>query len=147
MRHVAAIVPLQYTPPILFQIFNLFQMSENSFIWKASKVPFPLQNHDKLHYMLHEFISFTFVDLEFQTSLYSGPSPVVSKIFTFLKKKHIFFMLTNYIPINMDLRHVRLCSCVRALPPVQEVMSLNPGRDTCLVWNSGKFCTPSFLGG
>ena len=31
--------------------------------------------------------------------------------------------------------------------PVREVVSSNPGRDTCLVWNSGKFCNPSFLGG
>ena len=31
--------------------------------------------------------------------------------------------------------------------PVQEVVGSNPGRDTCLVWNSGKFCNPSYLGG
>ena len=33
------------------------------------------------------------------------------------------------------------------MSPVQEVVGSNPGRDTCLVWNSGKFCNPSFLGG
>ena len=31
--------------------------------------------------------------------------------------------------------------------PLQEVVGSNPGQDTCLVWNSGKFCNPSFLGG
>ena len=31
--------------------------------------------------------------------------------------------------------------------PVQEVLGSNPGRDTGLVLNSGKFCNPSFLGG
>ena len=31
--------------------------------------------------------------------------------------------------------------------PVQQVVGSNPGRDTCLVWNSGKFCNASFLGG
>ncbi len=33
------------------------------------------------------------------------------------------------------------------MSPVQEVVGSNPGQDTCLVWNSGKFCNPSFLRG
>ena len=33
------------------------------------------------------------------------------------------------------------------MSPLQEVVGSNPGRDTCLVWNYGKFCNPSFLGG
>ena len=31
--------------------------------------------------------------------------------------------------------------------PVEEVVGLNPGRDTCLVWNYGKSFNPSILGG
>ena len=72
-----------------------------------------------------------------------------SLVFTFEKDhtsaKGVLIFLRPYIQSLLGMSDWR--NWLERTSPVREVVSSNPGRDTCLVWNSGKFCNPSFLGG